>query len=117
MTSNREKGLKGELIAKSYLESKGYKILAMNYKKKYGEVDIIALDKETLVFIEVKTRTSTSYGYAYEAVNKRKQDRIIKASYLFIKENNYCNHQLRFDIIEVYMTEKIKVNHIENAFC
>lgn len=117
MTNNREKGIRGESIAKSYLLSKGYRILTTNYRKKQGEIDIIALDKMTLVFIEVKTRTGTSFGYAYEAVNRKKQDKIIKTSYVFIKENNFNNYQLRYDIIEIYLTEKIKVNHIENAFC
>ncbi|NLV89691.1 MAG: YraN family protein [Tissierellia bacterium] len=117
MANNLEKGTKGELIAKSYLLSKGYKILTTNFRRKQGEIDIIALDKETLVFIEVKTRSSVDFGYAYEAVNRKKQYRIIKSSYMYIKENNLYNYQLRYDIIEIYLTEKIRVNHIENAFC
>ncbi len=117
MANNLEKGNRGESIAKSYLLSKGYKILVTNYRTKQGEIDIVALFTSTLVFIEVKTRTSTNFGYAYEAVNRRKQDRIIKSSFIYMKENNYYNYQLRYDIIEIYLTEKIKLNHIENAFC
>ncbi|NLY85247.1 MAG: YraN family protein [Tissierellia bacterium] len=117
MVNNLEKGTRGELIARTYLQEKGYKILATNYRKKQGEIDIIALDEDTLVFIEVKTRTGINFGYGFEAVNRKKQDRIIKSSYIFIKENNYYDYQLRYDIIEIYLTEKIKVNHIENAFC
>lgn len=117
MASNIEKGSKGELIAKNYLQTNGYKILEMNYRNKQGEIDIIALKDDVLVFIEVKSRTSINFGYPYEAVNKKKRDKIIKTSYYFIKENNYHNYQVRYDIIEIYLTENIKINHIENAFC
>jgi len=117
MTNNLEKGKKGELIAKSHIISKGYSILATNHRNKIGEIDIIALDKTTLVFIEVKTRTGTSYGYAYEAVNRKKQQKILSCSQLYLLENNLKEIQLRYDIIEVYLTKDIKINHIENAFC
>ncbi len=67
MKNNIEKGKSGgERLAKEYLLSQGYKILELNYRNKIGEIDIIALYKNILVFIEVKTRTSLSFGYAYE---------------------------------------------------
>ncbi len=117
--NNILKGKKGELIAKKYLQSNGYIVLNTNYRNKIGEIDIIALDKnkELLVFVEVKTRTSLKYGYAYEAVNIRKQRKIVNCSYIYIKQNKYMNFQPRFDIIEVYLTSDAKLNHIENAFC
>lgn len=117
MGNNIEKGKKGELIAKEYLLSKGYNILDLNYRNKIGEIDIIAFYNNTLVFIEVKTRTSTSFGHAYEAVNRRKQEKIIYCSNLYMKQKNLIDFQIRYDIIEVYLTSNIRINHIENSFC
>ncbi len=117
MINNIEKGKKGESIAKSYLVDKGYNILSTNYRNKIGEIDIIAMYKDILVFVEVKTRTSLNYGYPYEAVNRKKQEKIIYCSYAYLKQNQLENYQTRYDIIEVYMSENTKINHIDNAFC
>lgn len=117
MGNNIEKGKRGETISKEYLLSKGYIILDINYRNKIGEIDIIALDKNKLVFIEVKTRTSINFGYAYEAVNRKKQEKIIYCSYLYINQKKLMNYQPRYDIIEVYLTPNIRINHIENSFC
>ena len=117
--NNISKGRKGELMAKSYLVNKGYVILDLNYRNKIGEIDIIALDKnkKILVFVEVKTRTSLTFGLPCESVNKNKQRKIINTSMMYIKYKKLSNIQLRYDIIEVYLTKKDKINHIENAFC
>ncbi len=117
MSSNILTGQSGEQIAKEYLISKGYNILETNYRNKIGEIDIIAMDSEILTFIEVKTRTSYSYGYAFEAVDKRKQRKIINTSMVYIKYKNFIDTQLRYDIIEVYLMKTIKINHLDNAFC
>jgi putative endonuclease len=117
MGNNIDKGRQGELIAKEYLVAKGYNILNLNYRNKIGEIDIIALDKDILVFIEVKTRTSVKFGYAYEAVNRKKQEKIIYCSHLYMKQKKLLNYQMRYDIIEVYLTPELKINHIENSFC
>lgn len=117
MGKNIKLGKKGEELAKKYLVSKGYNILGVNYRNSIGEIDIIAMDNNILVFIEVKTRTSLKYGYAYESVNQRKQEKIIYASMAYIKEKNIKDFQARYDIIEVYLTPGIKINHIDNAFC
>lgn len=117
MVSNITKGKSGEELAKDYLMSKGYSILETNYRNKIGEIDIIAKDKDVLVFVEVKTRTSTRYGYAFESVDFRKQRKIINTSMVYVKYKNHINIQLRYDIIEVYMEQNIKINHLDNAFC
>lgn len=114
---NIEKGKIGEKIARDYLIDKGYKILEINYKNKLGEIDIIALDMDILTFIEVKSRTSIHYGYPYEAVNFKKQKKIMNVSMIYIKHKKIRNMQLRYDIIEVYLREKDKINHIKDAFC
>lgn len=117
MVDNITRGKSGEELAKNYLVSLGYRIIATNYRNHIGEIDIIAMDKDILVFVEVKTRTSLSYGYAFEAVDSRKQRKIINTSLIYVQYNNYIDTQLRYDIIEVYMTKDFKINHLENAFC
>lgn len=117
MNKNILTGQSGELIAKEYLVNKGLIILETNYRNKIGEIDIIAMDEQVLVFIEVKTRRDYSYGYAFEAVNIKKQRKIINTSMVYIKYKNLIDVQLRYDIIEVYLTSTIKINHLDNAFC
>ena len=117
MGNNISKGFLGETKAVEYLISKGYKIIDRNYRTKIGEIDIIAIISGVLVFVEVKSRTNINYGYPYEAVNWRKQDKIIKSSYIYMKQKGFNDHQIRYDIIEVYLKEKPKIKHIENAFC
>ena len=117
MGSNITIGRSGEVMAKEYLISKGYKILEMNYRNKIGEIDIIAMDNEILVSVEVKTRRNYSYGYAFEAVHIKKQRKIINTSMVYIKYKYLLNVQLRYDIIEVYLTKTLKINHLDNAFC
>lgn len=117
MGNNIDKGLLGEQEATKYLVSKGYHILDRNYRTKVGEIDIIAIRSDILIFIEVKTRTNLKYGYPYEAVNWKKQDKIIKSSFIYMKQKNLTNYQIRYDIIEVFLNKKLNINHIENAFC
>ena len=117
MVSNISRGKTGEKLAMDYLISKGYSILETNYRNKIGEIDIITMYKNILVFVEVKTRTSTNFGYAFEAVDFRKQRKIINTSMVYVKYKNYVDTQLRYDIIEVYMTKDIIINHLDNAFC
>lgn len=116
MSDHIDIGKTGETIAANFLIDKDYYILERNFRNRTGEIDIIALKGDTLIFIEVKTRTSINYGYAYEAVNKKKQKKIIKTAFYYIKFNRMKGYQLRFDIIEVYLGKTNKINHIENAF-
>lgn len=117
--STKAIGDKGEKYAADYLKKKKYKILALNYRKRCGEIDIIAENKQTLVFVEVKTRHNNSYLDAALAVDRKKQIRIIKTALLYISENKidkFC----RFDVCEVYVDPENlkleKINYIENAF-
>lgn len=112
---NISKGRLGEDLAVNFLMEEGHEILFRNYRTKAGEVDVITLFDAYLVFVEVKARTNISYGYPYEAVDYRKQQKIIKTSYLFLQKHKYDNYQIRYDVLEVYLSEK-KIRHIENAF-
>lgn len=116
--NNRELGYYGETIAKQYLIGKGYKILMQNFKSKSGEIDIIAQIEDYIVFIEVKTRRTLTYGLPGEAVDRRKQMRYGKIASTYIRNNRLFDNNYRFDVIEIYITsnDSYTINHIENAF-
>lgn len=116
--NQRELGKWGEGKAKEYLMGKGYRILQENYKCKAGEIDLIGSHGGYLVFIEVKTRRSTSYGLPVEAVDHRKQQKYIKTALNYIKEKRMLNTNYRFDIVEVRIGRdgSTSINHIVNAF-
>ena len=114
-SQNKVVGNYGENLAAEYLRDIGYRIVSRNYNTQVGEIDIIALDKDYLVFIEVKSRNSTKYGYPHEAVDYIKKGRIIDTALYYIAQNNIVNRQIRFDIVEVFLSsEKIKL--YKNAF-
>ena len=94
-------GRKGEALAAEFLKKNGYRIIALNYRTKLGEIDIIAEDKPTLCFIEVKLRSSDRFGLPQEAVSPKKQAQIAKAALLFLKENRLIDKDARFDIVAV----------------
>lgn len=110
-------GIRGEETAVNLLKENGYKILVRNYKTRLGEIDIIAKDKDTFVFIEVKSRHSDRFGLPAEAVSRHKQRQISKAALSFLKENNLLNKKARFDVISVIDSEGMpKLDLIKNAF-
>lgn len=115
MTEKRRVGDLGEEIIARYLEKNSFKILARNYSKPYGEIDIIAIKNDVISFVEVKSRKSIKFGYPREAVNYYKQQRIIRASQSYLLENDLTGYIIRFDVAEVF-TEDRKINYIENAF-
>ncbi len=111
------RGREGEDLAAAYLQEHGYLIRQRNYRFGRGEIDIIAEDGETLVFVEVKARRSSSYGAPEEAVtvHKRRQIRKIAGGYLF--ERRISDRECRFDVIAVeYAGGKPVLRHIEAAF-
>lgn len=110
-------GLLGEkLVCKWYTDHK-YKLLSVNYKTRFGEIDIIAANRNTIVFVEVKTRKDNKFSYAKEAVNYSKQQKIKAAANQYIALNNLEEKFVRFDVAEVYHQDsKPDINIIENAF-
>ena len=113
ITLKRQKGDKGEYAAAELLRQKGYKILARNYATKDGELDIIAAHKNTLVFVEVKTRASNAYGGGLAAVSAAKQAKITKAAIAYIRLHKPKFDGIMFDIIT--LTDG-RAEHIQNAF-
>lgn len=115
---NKKVGSFGEMLALRYLENSNYKILDRNFNTSYGEIDIIAKEKNEYVFIEVKTRTSKKYGRPAEAVNFKKEKHIQNASKIYIYKHKLENKYIRYDIIEIYFIDKEKyyINHLRNNF-
>ncbi|MBA5791963.1 YraN family protein [Flavobacterium sp. xlx-214] len=116
MAIHNDIGKKGEELAKDFLVSKGYEIIAQNYRYKKAEIDLIALHNNQLIVVEVKTRTSTQVGLPYEFVNKAKIKLMVLAINQFCEEHNLDN-EIRFDIISIVIEKnENKIEHIENAF-
>jgi len=118
MVNTIQVGNLGEQAAADYLCTAGYDILERKYRLKLGEIDIIATKDNTFVFIEVKTRRSTRYGFPAEAVTYRKQQKIINTALCYLKQINQAHVACRFDVIEIFLSEMnvITYNHILNAF-
>ena len=108
-------GDKGELLANKILESKGYEVLERNYRFKRCEIDIIALHNNLLIFIEVKSLNSFTYGYPEERVNQAKIAKIMEAAENYIYSIKW-NKDIRFYIIIINLNEPDKHLHIEDAF-
>jgi putative endonuclease len=106
----------GEELAAKYLESKGCELFTKNYQKRMGEIDLICLLNEDLVFVEVKTRTTDKYGYGEEAVDQKKKKKISMMMDRFIRENDqFVKLHPRFDIIVVEIKDlQPKFIHFEN---
>lgn len=114
-TNKQILGLAGESETCVYLENLGYKIIERNFRSKLGEIDIVALDGNTLVFIEVKSRTNSLFGAPSESVRTKKLRSFIKSALLFIKYRKDLPENLRFDVIEVYnLYGRFEINHIKN---
>ena len=116
MAKHNELGTEGECIAAEYLASKGYVVLERNWLRKRKEVDIIAMDGETLVMVEVKTRSTENFGEPAEFVGIKKQKNLIEAANLYIQESE-IDAETRFDVMSVVKESKdISVRHIKDAF-
>jgi len=110
-------GRQGEDEAVRFLKRNGYRILARNYRARPAEIDVIARDKDTLCFIEVKTRSSGWCGEPTEAIDKRKQGKIRVAAMLFLKENDLMESGSRFDVVSVIPSQGTwKIELLKNAF-
>ena len=116
---NKDIGTYGENLALKHLTNKGYKILEMNYRSKYGEIDIISFYNNLIVFVEVKSRYTNSFGLPMESVTYSKQKQIIKLSSYYVFKNKLYNFNIRYDVIEVLfnkLNNSLYINHIEDAF-
>lgn len=113
--NRREKGRQFESLAENYLIKKGFKILKKNFYSRYGEIDIIAFDREgNLIFVEVKGRNSLNFGAGEESITDKKINSLIRTAEIFLEKNPDLRFNgIRFDVISIF---KDKINHIQNAF-
>ena len=113
-------GKYGEDVASKYLETIGYKIKERNYRTFLGEIDIVCEYKGNIIFVEVKTRRSDKFGYPEEAVNLKKQRKIIKNALCYMSKYHLWGKNCSFDVIIIKISnhENTKdIKHIKNAFC
>ncbi len=109
-------GSKGEMLAARFLLDKGYAVLHYNWRSGHKEIDLIAKERDTIVFVEVKSRSSEQYGNAADAVTPRKMNLLISAAESYIKRNS-VNLKFRFDVVTVIgKCEPYRIEHIEDAF-
>ena len=112
--NKRAKGAAYERLAAAFLQEQGSRILAANYRRPTGEIDLVAEEPDgTLAFIEVKYRSSTAYGYPSQAVDRKKQQRILRTAALYLQEKRLFDRPVRFDIAEI-LGGRIRI--IRNAF-
>jgi putative endonuclease len=122
MVNERKKlGNRGEKIAAKFLRKQGYRIIEKNYHSRLGEIDIVAKENESIVFVEVKTRCSTDFGLPEEALSYDKRRRLSKLALGYLAHRRIKDTNCRFDVVSILMdTNKVrKVNHIKlikNAF-
>ncbi len=110
-------GKEGEKIAAAYLEKSGYRIIEINFRCPIGEIDIVAKDKNDLVFVEVKTRKSIALGYPEQAVGIRKQKKMSQLALWYMQKRKIADTSARFDVVAITLIpENAEIRLIQNAF-
>jgi putative endonuclease len=112
-------GQRGEAAAARFLMRKGYKIIARGDRAKLGEIDLVAVHRDTVVFVEVKTRQSPDFGNPEDAVDGVKQRRLTRLAVAFLKRHRLLDHPARFDVVAVTWPEakgRPAIEHFDNAF-
>ncbi|MFW5703398.1 MAG: YraN family protein [Patescibacteria group bacterium] len=120
--TNRELGSYGETIAARFLQEKGYRILETNKTSRWGEIDLIAQDGETIVFVEVKTKTTTRHGQPYEMVTWKKRQSLMRAAQGYLVRTKNTDKPCRIDVVSIVLprtssfsnTESMLVNDIRH---
>lgn len=118
MNDLQEWGARGEALAWNFLMKHGYSILEKNYRTRFGEVDVIAEKRGTLVFLEIKTRRNESFGLPAEAVDWRKRQRLSRSAEAFLQAKRWENRTARFDILSILWDglREPQFSLIEDAF-
>ncbi len=116
--SSKSIGFEGEEIAAKFLKNQGYKILEKNYRTKFGEIDVIAMDHETLAFIEVKLRRGRDFGFPSESVDHKKRWQISKVAKYFLSRKGMGNTICRFDTVSIFPSSQgiFQCELIKDAF-
>ncbi len=115
MDKRKQTGQQGEDIAASHLIEKGYKVVQRNWRCSVGELDIIAENGDTLVFVEVRTRSSRRFGSAEESITPAKRARLVELAHAYLQEDE-SDRSWRIDVVAVQLGPGLpQINHIENA--
>jgi len=114
---NKDLGRKGERLALDFLRKKGYRIIETNYRTRRGEIDIVCEHGGCIVFVEVKTRRSLSFGNPEEAVNERKRRKMLDTASRYLLERSRIDKvDCRFDVIAIVEGKRQTITHIQDAF-
>jgi len=116
--NNRELGARGEAIALRHLEAKGYRIRQRNWHAAGGELDLVAQDGDTIVIVEVKTRSGRSYGLPEDAMTQTKRRRLLRAAWTYLEQNNLLESTWRVDVIAIEVARGGaigRVDHYQNV--
>jgi putative endonuclease len=119
LTKKQALGMRGEQLAANHLEQRGYRIVARNWRRPEGELDLVVSAEGLLVFVEVRSRTGTERGHALETVDARKRSRILRAARMYIDEERPQAAVFRFDVVGVTFAideDPPELVHIEDAF-
>ena len=114
MSDKIKTGNKGEKLAAEFLQQKGFEVVARNYRFKKAEIDLIVKRENWMIFVEVKTRSSTAFGEPEEFVDERKINHIFNAAEEYIFSTDWRGH-IRFDIISVKLGREVVIEHFEDA--
>lgn len=112
-------GRQGEDVATHYLEKNNYQLLCRNYSCRLGELDIVAYERDVIVFVEVRSRSSGDYGLPQESITNRKKMKLRQLAWHYLKAVGKTNASCRFDVIAIQFDREGRVkrlDHIENAF-
>jgi len=115
--TTKQRGDLGEDAAARYLEQRGFRVLDCNWRYRQWELDLVCMDGDTVVFVEVKTRSAGSMGTPADALDRKKQARLVKAASQYLTKKELWDEPCRFDLAAVIDTgTSMDVEHIENAF-
>jgi len=111
--TTRQKGWEGEEIAVNFLKGQGYHVKERNFRCPLGEIDIVAEEGGEIVFVEVKARSSSAFGFPQESVDMRKQERLRRVASFYLKERKLYGQPCRFDVVGVWLNARGDVINIE----
>jgi len=113
MTERSDTGKLGEELARNYLKKKGYRVIETNYRTRFGEIDIVATHNKMLVFVEVRTKNSTTFGTPEESITAKKARHLRAAAYLYLRAHQNVPEMWRIDFVAVEIDDKNKPTRIE----
>ena len=111
----RDTGIYGEKLARDFLERKGYRILENNYRCPHGEIDIVASDKDCLVFVEVRTKKSSNFGTPEESITQRKMEKLRATANHYLQAHDNLPKQWRIDVVAIELGQKGNLSRIEHV--